>query len=217
MEQLSFNEVISIVTQIITNEIIVTVVILLWIHHFRILNRVKKFVAYLFDKPTQAQVTIRLVSNKTPKQIGEEICAVWKANKLPRKVIMDCEHDYEITNDRYNIKIHQDEEEIVFRTSVLDTTLSQIQLKFSEILKLVDDMTVVQVYINAVLPYKFEFVELRPPSWIDIEEYKISFKKNDLESHVILELKNNKSKLRINGKSVHDMYPLIKKIFSPYS
>lgn len=212
-----FSAIYSAVIDLVTNQTIISIVGLILAYHFRVFNRAKKLWAYFAEKRTQAEITVRLNSEKTPKQIGENICAIWKNNKLPCKVTMGLEHDYEMTNNRYNIMIHQDEDEIVFRTSVLDTTLGQIQSKFSETLKLIEDEKISHVFINAVLPYKFEFVELKPPSWIEIEEYQISFKKNETESHVSLELKNNKSRVMINGKSIHDIYPLIKKVFSPLS
>jgi hypothetical protein len=183
---------------------------------FKIIQKIRKMVAYLLNSPIELKVVFTLKSQDSPKEIGKKIADMWKSQGLTVTVTKDNNNYYAITNGTYNIDLGKIEDEIVLQTSVLDTVMRKISDKFSEILKLLENLQNIKIIETSLLislPYKFEFVEIKPTSSLFVSDYDIKLGANKWKSQLSLKLKNKNQQLEINGKNNSEIYDIVNKLF----
>ena len=85
-----------------------------------------------------------------------------------------------------------------------------------EILKLLENLQNIKIIETSLLislPYKFEFVEIKPTSSLFVSDYDIKLGANKWKSQLSLKLKNKNQQLEINGKNNSEIYDIVNKLF----
>jgi biopolymer transport protein ExbD len=198
-------------------KIIPTFLISVWAEHkFRIIQRLKKLLNHILNRPVKISITLTLNGKKTAKDIGETIGNLWKET-YSVKVITDSKNDYSVSNNEYTIDIHNlPDNEIGIKTSNLETPIIEVENKFSEIMEVLDkikDVSIENLSLTASLPYKFEFVEIKTCAGISVENYDIMLTKDKWKSKLSLTLKNKRQEIMVNGETRAEMQDILRSIF----
>ena len=188
-------------------------------NRFRLFQRLNRLYAYLRNKMVKVNLIISVKSEKSPREIGNLIKAVWKKEDKIIRIIKDTEHFYSISNYDCILDITEiEEEEIIIKTSNLETPISEIDNKFNEIMNLLENIKCLHIErlsLSALLPYKFEFMELKTTSDIEVEDYDIYLRNDKWKSSFSLKLKSKKQEIIIDKKNISEMNNMLKKLFRP--
>lgn len=199
-------------------EIVVGLIGIFIEYKFRIINKLKKIICYVSNSPVTLHIDLFLKSKETPRDIGKEIIDYLKKQSQDIKIITDSKDYFSFTNNIYIISLDKIEKDIILKTSLMDTTMRGVQTRFSEILHPIESIKNVRLKslgMTIQLPYRFEFVEIKTSSYVEIKDYNIKLNNLKWKSQLSLLLKNDKQNIQINGKHESEIYDIIKNIFKP--
>ena len=201
-------------------EVIATAIVSIIVENkFRVVQRIKKIFIYILNKQVSLKPVFTIKTQKNPKEIGKEISQIWKNNGLNVRITKDSDNFYAMTNGVYNIDLANTENGIIFQTSVLDAPIREVSEKFSKIMKILEELKSIElkeIFLSVNLPYKFEFVEIKPTSFLEVYDYDIKLRNDEWKSQLSLKLKNKSQELHISSEYTSEIYTIIKKLFRPF-
>ena len=199
-------------------EIIATAAITLIIENkFKILHKIKKLYSLILNRSVKLRIILTIKSDNKAKDIGNNISKFWKKEGNNVIVNKDADNDVSISNDEYSLDINLlEDREITIKTSIFEIPIRGVQSKFSEIMNVLEKIeksSVVSIFISALLPFKFEFIEIKPTSGMNVENYDVSIRNDKWKSQISLKLKAKKQEISVNSKTMAEMYDVLKGLF----
>ncbi|MBN1896672.1 MAG: hypothetical protein JW789_02995 [Candidatus Aenigmarchaeota archaeon] len=170
-------------------------------YKFRLVQRVKKLCTFAMNRAVKIGLVITIKTDMKPKDVGTKIGDKWHSEGKRVRIITDSRSAYNLDNGDYVVDIYQlPDKQLGVKTSNIETPIREVDDKFTEIIDLferLDGIKMDSIGLTALLPFKFELVEIKTTSGIAIEDYDIKLKNDKWKSEIYLKLRDKKSPLMV--------------------